>query len=73
MTSRALEELKAVAKQRLAGGQGERELGLDAATVAAAVSGPLQAVARFCPSALLGALPTLDLPGPIAWYATSIG
>jgi hypothetical protein len=31
-----------VARQRLAGGQGELELGLDAAAVAAAGSGPLQ-------------------------------
>jgi hypothetical protein len=37
-----LEALKAAARQRLAGGQGELELGLDAAAVAAAGSGPLQ-------------------------------
>ncbi len=38
----AVEALKAVARQRLAGGQGELELGLDAAVAAAAGSGPLQ-------------------------------
>lgn len=38
----AVEALKAVARQRLAGGQGELELGLDAGAVAAGGSDPLQ-------------------------------
>jgi Transposase DDE domain len=45
--AQAVEALKAVARQRLAGGQGELELGLDAATIGA---GPLQIVSsRMAP------------------------
>ena len=40
----AVEALKAVARQRLAGGQGELELDMDAGTVGAGGSGPLQIV-----------------------------
>jgi hypothetical protein len=42
--AQAVEALKAVARQRVAGGQGELELGFDAETVGAGGSGPLQIV-----------------------------
>ncbi len=40
--AQAVEALKAVARQRLAGGQGELDLGVDTGALAAAGSGPLQ-------------------------------
>jgi hypothetical protein len=46
----ALEALKVVARQRLAGGQGELEIGVDTGVVAAVGSGPLQIVSsRMAP------------------------
>jgi hypothetical protein len=40
--AQAVEALKAVARQRLGGGQGELDLGVDAQVLAAAGAGPLQ-------------------------------
>lgn len=48
--AQAVEALKAVARQRLADGQGELDLGMDAETLAASGSGPLQiASSRMTP------------------------
>lgn len=48
--ARAVEALKAVARQRLAGGQGELDLGVDAEVLAAGGSGPPQiASSRMTP------------------------
>jgi hypothetical protein len=66
--AQAIEALKAVARQRLSGGQGQLELGLDAGAVGAGAAGPLQIMSsRMAPlwEALCAAYDRLGLDAAV--------